>query len=179
MKEISIFFTRHERSIESWNIGFYDLKFTHIAIYFSLMSHDIKWIHKGSSCILLRSSMSKVSFLKIHNDRKEILSSFVTKEKIIFNRRKKRYPLDQVKRQIKYQCWHIDKHTRPWGSIFIFPWGIYEVAVFLIPVSSASLVRMNYSTIIYDFAYYSIVCSRCNFLNPKTPISDITCNLFL
>ena len=29
------------------------------------MSHDIQWIHKGSSCILLRSSMSKVSCLKI------------------------------------------------------------------------------------------------------------------
>ena len=101
------------------------------------MSHDMQWIHKGSSCILLSSSMSKVSCLKIHNDRKEILSSFVTKEKIIFNRRpppKKRYPSDQVKRQIKYQCWHGDKHTRPWGSIFIFPWGIYEAAVFLIPV---------------------------------------------
>ena len=91
MKEISILFTRHERRIESWTIGFYDLKFTHIAIYFSLMSHDIRWIHKGSSCILLSSSMSKVSCLKIH--------------------------------------------------------------VFLIPVSSASLVRMNYSAIIYDFAY--------------------------
>ena len=51
------------------------------------MSHDIQWIHKGSSCILLSSSMSKVSCLKIHNVRKEILSSFVTKEKIIFNRR--------------------------------------------------------------------------------------------
>ena len=87
MKEISILFTRHERRIESWTIAFYDLKFTHIAIYFSLTSHDIQWIHKGSSCILLRSSMSKVSCLKIHNDRKEILSSFVTKEKIIFNRR--------------------------------------------------------------------------------------------
>ena len=86
MKEISILFTRHERRIESWTIAFYDLKFTHIAIYFSLTSHDIQWIHKGSSCILLRSSMSKVSCL-LHNDRKEILSSFVTKEKIIFIRR--------------------------------------------------------------------------------------------
>ena len=40
------------------------------------------------------------------NDRKEILGSFVTKEKIIFNRRpkKKPHPSDQVKRQIKYQC---------------------------------------------------------------------------
>ena len=97
MKEISILFTRHERRIESQTIGFYDLKFTHIAIYFSLMSHDIQWIHKGSSCILLRSSMSKVSCLKIHNDRKEISSSFVTKEKIIFNRRPKKKLIRQVR----------------------------------------------------------------------------------
>ena len=67
MKEISILFTRHERRIESQTIGFYDLKFSHKAIYFSLMSHDIQWIHKGSSCILLRSSMSKVSCPQIHN----------------------------------------------------------------------------------------------------------------
>ena len=106
------------------------------------MSHDVQWTHKGSSCILQKSSMSKVSCLSMHNDRKEILSPFVTKEKIIFNRRpkkKKPYPLDQVKQQIKYQCWHEDKHTRPWGSLFIFPWGIYEAAAFLIPVSSVSL----------------------------------------
>ena len=104
------------------------------------MIHDIQWIHKGSSCILLRSSMSKVSCLQIHNDRKEILSSFVTKEKIIFNRRpkKKPYPLDQVKQQITHQCWHVDKHTRPWSSLFIFPRGIYEAAAFLIPVSSVT-----------------------------------------
>ena len=130
-----------------------------MAIGFSLMSHDIQWIHKGSSCILLRSSTSKVSCLKIHNDRKGISSSFVTKEKIIFNRRpkKKPYPSDQVKwqvkRQVKYQCWHVDKQTRPWSSLFIFPWGIYEAAAFLIPVSSASLVCMNYYTIIYGLAY--------------------------
>ena len=61
------------------------------------MSHDIQWIHKGSSCILLRSSMSKVSCLKIHNDRKEILSSFVTKEKIICNRRPKKNPTRQIR----------------------------------------------------------------------------------
>ena len=78
-------------------IGFYDLKFTHIALDFSLMSHDIQWIHKGSSCILLRSSMSKVSCFKIHKDRKEILSSFVTKEKIIFNRRPKKKLIRQVR----------------------------------------------------------------------------------
>ena len=76
---------------------------------FSLISYDIQWIHKGSSCILPRSSMSKVSCLKMHNDRKEISSSFVTEEKVIFNQRpkKKPYPSDQVKRQIKYQCWHV------------------------------------------------------------------------
>ena len=67
MKEIPILFTRHEGRIESYTIGFYDLKFSDLAIDFSLMSHDIQCIHKGSSCILLRSSMSKVSCLKIHN----------------------------------------------------------------------------------------------------------------
>ena len=96
MKEISILFTRHERKIKSQTIGFYDLKFTHIAIYFSLLSHDIQWIHIKLSCILLRSAMSKVSCLKIH-DREEILSSFVTKEKIICNRQpKKKNPIRQV-----------------------------------------------------------------------------------
>ena len=97
MKEISILFTRHERRIESQTIGFYDQKFSHMAIDFSLMSHDIQWIHKGSSCILLRSSMSKVSCFKIHKDRKEILSSLVTKEKIIFNRRPKKKLIRQVR----------------------------------------------------------------------------------
>ena len=97
MNEISILFTRHERRIESQTIGFYDLKFTHIVIYFSLTSHDIQWIHKGSSCILLRSSMSKVSCLRMHNDGKEILSSFVTKEKIIFNSDRKKNPTRQIR----------------------------------------------------------------------------------
>ena len=67
MKEIPSLFTRHERRIESYTSGFYDLKFSDLAIDFSLMSHDIQCIQKGSSCILLRSSMSKVSCLKIHN----------------------------------------------------------------------------------------------------------------
>ena len=66
MKEIPFLFTRHERRIESDTIGFYDLKFSDLAIDFSLMSHDIQCIQKGSSCILLRLSMSKVSCLKIH-----------------------------------------------------------------------------------------------------------------
>ena len=69
------------------------------------------------------------------------------------NRKKKPYQSDQVKRQIKYQCWLVDKHTRPWGSLFIFPWGIYEAVAFLIPVSSASLVCTNCYTIIYGLAY--------------------------
>ena len=67
MKEIPILFTRHEGRIESYTIGFYDLKFSDLAIDFSLMSHDIQCIQKGSSCILLRLSMSKVSCLKIHS----------------------------------------------------------------------------------------------------------------
>ena len=67
MKEIPSLFTRYERRIESCTSGFYDLKFSDLAIDFSLMSHDIQCILKGSSCILLRSSMSKVSCLQIHN----------------------------------------------------------------------------------------------------------------
>ena len=91
-------FTRHERRIESQTIGVYDQKFSHIATHFSLMIHDIQWIHKGSSCILLRSSMSKVSCLKIHNDRKEISSSFVTKEKKSFSTdNPKKNPIRQIR----------------------------------------------------------------------------------
>ena len=144
------------------------------------MSHDIQWIHKGSSCILPRSSMSKVSCLKIHNDRKEISSSFVTEEKIIFNQRpkKKPYPSDQVKRQIKYQCWHEDKHTRPWGSLFIFPWGIYEAAAFLIPVSCVSLVCMNYYTFIYDLAYCTKLSRQFwSSKRQRARVSDFSSNL--
>ena len=94
--------------------------------------------------------MSKVSCLKIHNYRKEISSSFVTEEKIIFNQRpkKKPYPSDQVKRQIKYQCWHVNKHTRPWDGSFIFPWGIYKAAAFLIP---DQVRHMSVGTIIQLF----------------------------
>ena len=103
------------------------------------------------------------------NDRKEILGSFVTKEKIIFNGRpkKKPYTSDQVKRQIKYQSWHVDKYTRPCNSLFIFPWGIYKAAAFLIPVSSGSLVCMNYYTFIYGLAY------RC--FEEKRGFADCEC----
>ena len=59
--------------------------------------------------------MSKVSCLQIHNDRKEISSSCVTKEKSFLtdDRKEKPYPSDQVKRQIKYQCWNVD-----WRELF-------------------------------------------------------------
>ena len=119
------------------------------------MNHDIQWIHKGSSCILLRSLMSKVSCLKyIMIARK--FQALSWQGKIHFKpttEKKKPYPSDQVKRQIKYQCWHIYKHTRRWGSLFIFPRGVYEAAAFLIPVSCASLVCTNCYTIIYGLAY--------------------------
>ena len=131
----------------------FTIRSSHIYNY-RLLVNDIQWIHKGSSCILLRSSMSIVSCLRIHRDRKEISSSFVTKKQSFLTEDpKKPYPSDQVKRQIKYQCWLVDKHTRPWGSLFIFPWGIYEAVAFLIPVSSASLVCTNCYTIIYGLAY--------------------------
>ena len=53
----------------------------------------------GSSCIVLRSSMSKVSCLKIHSERKEISSSFVTKKKKSFltNDRKRINPFRQIR----------------------------------------------------------------------------------
>ena len=78
---------------------FYDLKFSRIAIDFSLMSHEVQWIHKESSCIVLRSSMSKVSCIKIHSERKEISSSFVTKKKKSFltNDRKRINPFRQIR----------------------------------------------------------------------------------
>ena len=87
-------------------------------------------------------------------ERKFQALSWQRKKSFLTNDRKKKpYPSDQVKRQIKYQCWHVNKHTRPWGGLFIFPWGIYEAAAFLIPVSSASHIRRNYYTIIYGLAY--------------------------
>ena len=123
--------------------------------------------------------MSKVSCLRIH-DREEILSSFVTKEKIICNRqpKKKPCPSGHVKRQIKYQRWHVDKHARPWGSLFIFPWGIYEAAAFLIPVSCVSLVCMNYYTFIYDLAYCTKLSRQFwSSKRQRARVSDFSFNL--
>ena len=80
-------------------------------------------------------------------ERKFQALSWQRKKSFLTNDRKKKpYPSDQVKRQIKYQCWHVNKHTRPWGGSFIFPWGIYKV-------SGASHVCRNYYTIIYGLAY--------------------------
>ena len=64
MKEISILFTRHERRIESWTIGFYNLKFPHTAINFSLMSHDIQWIDEDHSAYCLDHQCQKFHVLK-------------------------------------------------------------------------------------------------------------------
>ena len=87
-------------------IGFYDLKFTHIAWDFSSVSHDIQWIHKGSSCVLLKSSMSKVSCLNNTQWKKgnfKLLRDKGKKSFLTDDRKKRSYPSDQVKRQIKYQ----------------------------------------------------------------------------
>ena len=101
--------------------------------------------HQCRKFHVLKYIMIERKFQALSWQRKK---SFLTDD-----RKKKPYPSGQVKRQIKYQCWHVDKHTRPWGSLFIFPWGIYEAAAFLIPVSCVSLVCMNYYTFIYDLAY--------------------------
>ena len=166
MKGISILFIRHERRIESWTIGFYDQKFSHNYRFPVNKQWHTMDTYKGSSCILLRSPMSKVS---IHNDRKEILGSFVTKERIIFNRRpKKKNAIRQI------SCWHVDKHTRPWGGLFILPWGVYEAAAYLIPVSSASLVCMNYDTIIYGLAYSSKLSRQFGAQRDRARASDFS-----
>ena len=87
-------------------------------------------------------------------ERKFQALSWQRKKSFLTNDRKKKpYPSDQVKRQIKYQCWHIYKHTRRWGSLFIFPRGVCEAAAFLIPVSCASLVCTNCYTFIYGLAF--------------------------
>ena len=84
-------------------------------------------------------------------ERKFQALSWQRKKSFLTNDRKKKpYPSDQVKRQIKYQCWHVNKHTRPWGGLFIFPWGIYEAAAFLIPVSSASHIRRE---LLYNYLW--------------------------
>ena len=112
-------------------------------------------------------------------ERKFQALSWQRKKSFLTNDRKKKpYPSDQVKRQIKYQCWHEDKHTRPWGSLFIFPWGIYEAAAFLIPVSCVSLVCMNYYTFIYDLAYCTKLSRQFwSSKRQRARVSDFSSNL--
>ena len=94
------------------------------------------------------------------------------------DRKEKPSPSDQVKRQIKYQCWHVDKHTRPLGSLFIFPWGIFKAAAFLIPVSCVSLVCMNYYTFIYDLAYCTKLSRQFwSSKRQRARVSDFSSNL--
>ena len=82
-------------------------------------------------------------------ERKFQALSWQRKKSFLTNDRKKKpYPSDQVKRQIKYQCWHVNKHTRPWDGSFIFPWGIYKAAAFLIP---DQVRHMSVGTIIQLF----------------------------
>ena len=49
------------------------------------------------------------------------------KKSFLTDDRKKKKPFRQIRLNDKYQCCHEDKHTRPWGSLFIFPRGIYEI----------------------------------------------------
>ena len=118
------------------------------------------WVSSPSSYNRCKKFFSIVLIREIKddnddNDRKEILGSFVTKEKIIFNRRpKKPYPSDQVRRQIKYQCWHVDKHTRPWGSLLSSHEGFTKLQHFWFQHQVRHLsVRTACYTIIYCLAY--------------------------
>ena len=125
---------------------------TYITIDCSLMIYN--GYIKDHPAYCLDHQCRKFHFFKyIMIERKFQALSWQRKKSFLTDDRKKNpYPSDQVKKQIKYQCCHVDKHTRPWGSLFIFPWGIYGAATFLIPVC-ASLVCMNYYTIIYGLAY--------------------------
>ena len=61
------------------------------------MSHDIQWIHKESSCILLRSSMSKFHVLKyIMIERKFQALSWQRKKSFLTDDRKKN-PIRQIR----------------------------------------------------------------------------------
>ena len=119
------------------------------------------WVSSPSSYNRCKKIFSIVLIREIKdddddNDRKEILGSFVTKEKIIFNRRpkKKPYPSDQVKRQINYQCWLVDKHTRPWGSLLSSHEGFTKLQHFWFQHQVRHLsVRTACYTIIYCLAY--------------------------
>ena len=65
-------------------------------------------------------------FKYIMIERKFQTFSWQRKKSFLTDDRKKN-PIRQIRLNDKYQCWHVDKHTRPWGSLFIFPRGIYEI----------------------------------------------------
>ena len=66
-------------------------------------------------------------FKYIMIERKFQTFSWQRKKSFLTDDRKKKNPIRQIRLNDKYQCWHVDKHTRPWGSLFIFPRGIYEI----------------------------------------------------
>ena len=67
------------------------------------------------------------------------------KKSFLTDDRKKKNPIRQIRLNDKYQCWYEDKHTRPWGSLFIFPRGIYEIR------STGSMIRSI--TCLYELLY--------------------------
>ena len=66
-------------------------------------------------------------FKYIMIERKFQTFSWQRKKSFLTDDRKKKNPIRQIRLNDKYQCWHVDKHTRPWGSLFIFPRGIYDI----------------------------------------------------
>ena len=111
-------------------------------------------------------------------ERKFQALSWQRKKSFLTNDRKKKpYPSDQVKRQIKYQCWHVDKHTRHWSSLFIFPWGIYKASAFLILVSCTytSLLCTNCYTIIYGLTASKLKANGTQ--RQRARASDFSSNL--
>ena len=88
-------------------------------------------------------------FKYIMIERKFQTFSWQRKKSFLTDDRKKN-PILQIRLNDKYQCWHVDKHTRPWGSLFIFPRGIYEIRDLWYDLS---LVCTNCYTIIYGLAH--------------------------
>ena len=66
-------------------------------------------------------------FKYIMIERKFQTFSWQRKKSFLTDDRKRKNPIRQIRLNDKYQCWHVDKHTRPWGSLFIFPRGIYDI----------------------------------------------------
>ena len=84
-------------------------------------------------------------FKYIMIERKFQTFSWQRKKSFLTDDRKKKNPIRQIRLNDKYQCWHVDKHTRPWGSLFIFPRGIYEIR------DTGSMIRSI--TCLYELLY--------------------------